>query len=288
MAEATATEERVTTPESTTQNPPAGVDPTKTAGEVTTGGGEITIPAATDAQPDGTDGEAGEFKLEDLKEWQEAFKEGIPSGEAGTAKLPGKTLEEFEAAERTHRDQRYRWLLGDSKPVVLQKLQDDLGLGKEAAESVWNHFITPITNELHASNDHYNFSVLDEMIRGALPEAEAKLFFDRKYANRSERMQALVAIGRDQERREWQEKVKKGEYVLGSAVKKIGEAAYAAGRGKGENGASASQSGNNPATTGSSSGLNYESWLAMTPSERRSLGTPENNRMLAEALKRRK
>ena len=190
---------------------------------------EAAPEASTDGEPvASTDGEATEqaFDVTALPEWQEAVKAPIAAKEP---EIPGTPLAGIERQAAQERSQAYQALLRNGQQVVTNHLAN-LNFNSEEQAAVWQA-IQPLINGMHGNADLYYQQLLNESFRLALPEGEREQFFSRAYPEYPDAIKAVREIARASERAEWQEKVKKGEFVTQADVKKIAQASFNKGRG---------------------------------------------------------
>lgn len=206
------TTEQVTDPaSSTTVTEPTGAESTATG----------VLPGkdteATNAQ--GTEGVGDELGLGDV------FKSvlgDLPAPAAEEVKLPGKPLAEIEASLKEQRAKAYETILENGEQVSAQRLIN-LGFSQADADSIWEAVGKPLLNSLHANHDDYSNKLENESVALALAEDELALWNGRAVGDRIEKNKLLVAIGRDLERKAWEEKVAK-DYIPMAKLTTIKEA----------------------------------------------------------------
>lgn len=212
--------------EQTTSATPAEIQPVTpsseppAAGEQETGGLQSQT---TGTEPSGTGSEDGEFKLEDQPEWKDVLK-SAPETAPAKVELPGVSVEE---AAKLERDQRHAYYTQTMLPTAEQRIKKAIDDGM-AADEVWQREVQVALNALHGNYEAFSQTRYDNAVKAALSEDEAKLFFDRRYANPVEANKALVAIGRQMAEAEYKAKIDKGELFTPAQVKEAGSKAVVA------------------------------------------------------------
>lgn len=241
--------------EPTTPTPEPTPAQSKSDTQVTpTGGVEETAAAVPEtADPAEATGETG-FRVEDLPEWKEAVSE--LAGEAKPREIPGDPVEEVARQQQAVRASNYARLMQYADNDIREFAQNDLGLSSNEAAAFWAR-VRPILVNMHGSSDDYYRELTHASAKAALPEPAYKALMSRQYKSTTDIFKAAYELGGADADGGWQEKVKAGEYVSKSALKKISDAAYNAGRGKREQAGEVEDAQSGTVARGATSGASY-------------------------------
>ena len=186
--------------------------PTEAKGEGTEG----LLEQVTEPKAPSTEGDAGEFSLDDLDEWK-ALTGGVEEKPA-EIKLPGRALEEVEQELKDARARNYRGFMESGEAWVVERAKAPaLGFSEDDAKAIWQNFVQPALNALHADHEDYSNKLDNEHARLALSEEDQNLYFGKQYADRIEGKKALVALGEGKANQAWEARVK-SDYIPRSAL----------------------------------------------------------------------
>lgn len=203
------------------QAPPAGDAP------------ETAAPESEESAPPAA------FDFTELPEYKEAVTAPESSAAAAPDVSVGVPVEQVLAQVETQRATRQTQFLQMQDADWRGYLQNELGLSPQDAHSVWHGKLGPIMREVLSNNEAYNKFRFETAIDQLLPKESVDIYRSRQYRGQHEAIKALHDIGAASERAKWEAKVKAGDFIPKSQVKKIAEASYT----KGVGGAGGSSSG---------------------------------------------
>ena len=218
----TAPPEEVSPPpiiETPAVSPP--VESTAATGQATKG----LIDQDTEAAAQSTEGDAGEFSLDDIDEWKAVLEPEAASTEpAPVPKLGGQALADIESNLKVQRARDNRVFMESGNTIMVSELLK-AGFNEAEAAQIWGIF-APRFNAQYANHEDYSNALDNASVRLALTEDEQKLYFGEQYTDRVQAKKALVTLGRALER---QLMVKEG-YVSKEQLAKIKTATQTAVR----------------------------------------------------------
>ena len=196
------------------------VESTAATGQATEG----LIDQDTEAAAQSTEGDAGEFSLDDIDEWKAVLEPEASTEPAPVPKLGGQALADIERNLQAQRARNYRTFMESGNAAVVADLVK-VGFNEAEASQIWG-IVQPRFNAQYANHEDYSNALDNASVRLALTEDEQKLYFGEQYTDRVQAKKALVTLGRALER---QLMVKEG-YVSKEQLAKIKTATQTAVR----------------------------------------------------------
>ena len=171
------------------------VESTAATGQATEG----LIDQDTEAAAQSTEGDAGEFSLDDIDEWKAVLEPEAASTEpAPVPKLGGQALADIESNLKVQRARDNRVFMESGNTIMVSELLK-AGFNEAEAAQIWGIF-APRFNAQYANHEDYSNALDNASVRLALTEDEQKLYFGEQYTDRVQAKKALVTLGREMAR----------------------------------------------------------------------------------------
>lgn len=159
--------------------------------------------------------------------------------------LPGKSLDDVAYENWGNSANTYRQIMQLADVEQVQPfMRDELGLAPAEAQALWQK-IRPLFNALHQNNEGHNLQVTDFLAKSLLTPEEVAEYEKRSYdvkqdgqiqplSSRKARLEAAITIREERIRKEYADKLAKGELLTKAEAEKVGQAMYAKGVSRGE------------------------------------------------------